>query len=118
MIFEIAELDNASQGTRWAEGIGDPLHVVSVVVTCGACKEHKCAELNGDQPAAAQLPDREVRALQNLVQPCGDARLPRDGGGHALDVLEHGTAGRSPLALVSGLDDRTRSAFSHPVRQP
>jgi hypothetical protein len=63
MIFEIGELDNASQSTRWAEGIGDPLHVDPVVLAFGACKKHERGKLNWAHPPATQLPDRDLRTL-------------------------------------------------------
>ena len=63
MIFEIGELDDASQSTRWAEDIGDPLHVDSVVLAFEACQKHERGELNRAHPPATQLPDRDVRTL-------------------------------------------------------
>lgn len=76
MVREIGELDNASQSTRWAECIGDPLHVEAVVVAFRARKKHQRAELDGAYPAGAQLADREVRALQDVVQPRSDTCVP------------------------------------------
>ncbi len=88
MVFEIGELDSASQSARWARCISDPLHVEAVIVAFGARKKHKCAELNRAQPPEAQLGDRDVRTLQDVVQPRGDPRLLRGQGSDAPDVIE------------------------------
>ena len=63
MVFEIGELDNASQSARWAGCIGDLLHVGAVVVAFRACKKHQRAELDGAYPLGPQLGDRDVGAL-------------------------------------------------------
>jgi hypothetical protein len=118
MVSEISELDNASQSTRWAGCVGDSLHVEAVVVAFRACQKHQCAELNRAYSPGAQLADRELRTLEDVVQPCGDARLFGDRGGDAPDVIEYGAAGRGLLALVGGLGDRPCSPFSHGLLQP
>lgn len=56
MVFEIGELDNASQSALWAGCVSDPLHVRAVVVAFGACKKHERAELNRAQPPARSWP--------------------------------------------------------------
>ena len=117
MIFEIGELDNARQGTCWAGCIGDPLHVEAVVIALRACEKRQRAEVNGAYPPGAQLGDRDVRPLQDVVQPCSDPRLRGDRGGHPPDVLEYGAAGRRVLALVSGSGDRPSCALSHGLPQ-
>ena len=87
MVFEIGELDNASQSALWAGCVSDPLHVRAVVVAFGACKKHERAELNRAQPPGAQLADRDVRALQHVVQPCSDPRLLGGRGCDSPDVV-------------------------------
>jgi hypothetical protein len=75
MVIEIGELDNASQSTAMARGVGDALDVGAVVVVFCACEERERAELNRADPAGAQFDDGQVRAFQGVVQPSGDARV-------------------------------------------
>ena len=46
VVFEIGELDKASQGAVWAGCVGDAFHIGAVVVVFTARKEHKRAELD------------------------------------------------------------------------
>jgi hypothetical protein len=63
VVFEIGELDKASQGAVWAGFVGDAFHIGAVVVVCIACKEHKCTELDRAQSLGAQLAEQ----LSNVV---------------------------------------------------
>jgi hypothetical protein len=113
VVFEIGELDNPSQGARWAGCVSDALHVSAVVVAFGAGEKHKRAELNRAQPPGAQLADGDVRALQHVVQPGSDPHLPGGGGRDPADVINERGAGRGLLTVVSGGGDRPLSALSH-----
>ena len=66
MIFEIGELDKASQGPVWAGFVGDAFHIGAVVVVFIACKEHKRTELDRAQSLGAQLAEGEVRTRSRM----------------------------------------------------
>ena len=118
MVFEIGELDKASQGPVWAGFVGDAFHIGAVVVVFIACKEHKRTELDRAQSLGAQLAEGEVRTFEDVVQQRSSARVLWHRGCDALDVIEQRPAGGGLLALVSGLGDRAGSALSHCVPQP
>ena len=88
MVFEIGELDEASQGAGWAGCVGDPLDMGAVVLVITAPKEHKRAELDRAHSLAAQLADGHVRVLEDVMQPGSDACVLRQRGCNALDVFE------------------------------
>lgn len=118
MVIEIGELDNASQSAVLAGCVGDALHVGAVVVVLSAREERKRAEFDRAQSPRAQLVHGQIRTLQDVVQPSGDARVLGHRGCHALDVIEPRAAGRGLLAAVNGLGDGPRGALSHRLLHP
>jgi hypothetical protein len=88
VVFEIGELDKASQDTGWAGCVGDAFHIGAVVVVFIAPKEHKRTELDRAQSLGAQLTEGKVRMFEDVVQQGSDARVLWHRGCDALDVIE------------------------------
>jgi hypothetical protein len=88
VVFEIGELDKASQDTGWAGCVGNAFHIGAVVVVFIARKEHKRTELDRAQSLCAQLTEGEVRMFEDVVQQGSDARVLWHRGCDALDVIE------------------------------
>jgi hypothetical protein len=90
MVIEIGELNHARQSTRWTGRVGDSLHIAAVAYRAG--QKHERAELYRAYTSDAQLADREIGALQHVVQPRSNARMLRHRGGHTRNVIEQRAA--------------------------
>jgi len=101
---------NAPERVVWAGCVGDALRAGVVVVVFSAGQERRRAELTRAQSLSAVLADAHTRALPHLAKASREARAL---GRQALDVIEQRAAGRSLVALVNGLGDRSRSPLSH-----
>jgi hypothetical protein len=88
MVFEVRELDNASERTRRPGCVGYALDVVAVVAAFGTREKQQRAELGGAHTLGSQLADGQIGPLKRLVKPGRDARVLWDGARDALDVIE------------------------------